>query len=322
MKDTLSTKSLAHGTIVREPVGAEQGYWVGAPGVFFDESHKTYYLTYRIRQPRGVDPDRGAEARIARSHDGVRFEDVWSVTKDVFSSTSIERCAVRRGLDGQWRYYVSFVDPADSRWCIAVLKAGQIDQFNASNAQRLLTAPDLNFEGIKDPWIFEFNGQYCMIVSVAVATTETSDQSHTSCDIFNTGQCRSATGLATSNNLDTWQWRGILFAPPVSGWDAYTRRINSVVFHDRRWIAPYDGIGSHEDNYEEKTGLAELQDLRTCTSLTTTGPAFTSPHASGSLRYMDLQSIQGRYRAWYEFARSDGSHDLRAATFDELKPPL
>lgn len=322
MEPILTPESLAHGAIIREPVGSEPGYWVGAPGIFFEESERAYYLTYRIRRPRGVGPDRGGEARIARSDDGVRFEDIWSVTKEVFSSPSIERCAVRRGRDDQWRYFVSFVDPADGRWCVASLKAARIERLDPSNLRRVFSAPELDLEGIKDPWIFEHDGQYCMIVSVAVAIAETSDQSHATADIYNTGQCCSATGLATSNDLDIWQWRGLIFEPPDFGWDAYVRRINSVVLHEGQWIAPYDGISGHADNYEEKTGLAESRDLRTWSSLSPTGPAFTSPHASGSLRYMDLQSIHGRYHAWYEFARPDGAHDLRVAMFDELRLPL
>jgi len=112
----LNSETLARGQILREPVGFENGYWVGAPEVFYAADEKACYLTYRIRRPRGVAPDRGGEARIARSTDFQNFQDVWSVTKDQFRTASIERCALRKGPDGLWRYFACFVDPADGRW--------------------------------------------------------------------------------------------------------------------------------------------------------------------------------------------------------------
>src|SRR5256885_6491636 len=98
---SLTAESLASGRIVREPAGCENGYWVGAPGVFYAKDERACYLTYRIRRPRGISPDRGGEARIARSTDLKTWQDIWTVTKDKFDSASIERCALRKGSDGQ-----------------------------------------------------------------------------------------------------------------------------------------------------------------------------------------------------------------------------
>ncbi len=313
---TLTSEMLAGGEIVRGPVGAGKGYWVGAPGAYYDAAEKAFYLTYRIRRPRGVQPDRGGEARVARSEDGVRFEDVWSVTKDAFSSSSIERCCLRRGPKGQWRYFASYVDPADGRWCVAVLKALVVDALDPSKVERVFSATALGLEGIKDPWIFECEGVYHMIVSVAVATPKTSAESHSTQDIYNTGQCVSATGLATSPDLDEWKWDGVVFSPEGGGWDGYCRRINSVVRQGERWLAFYDGGASERENYEEKTGLAESSDLKSWKSLTPDGPALTSPHASGSLRYMDVAVVGDTAHLFYEFAREDGSHDLRTVRVD------
>src|SRR2546423_3438141 len=119
---------LSSGSIIREPVAFEAAYWAGAPGAFYDREAGAWYLTYRIRRPRGVPPDRGGEARIARSTDLKNWDDVWSVTKDKFDSASIERCALRKGADGQWRYFVSYVDPADGRWCVSVLTARDVQR--------------------------------------------------------------------------------------------------------------------------------------------------------------------------------------------------
>ena len=301
---------LANGQVIREPDGYGKGFWIGAPGLFHDRSDGTFYLSYRIRRPRGILPDRGAETRIARSSDGVNFEDMWSAKKEDFPTTSIERSALCRGSDNQWRLFTSYVDPADHRWCVAVIEAPTIEQLDPIRLRRVFSAADLGLEGIKDPWVFEHEGLFHMIVSVALTTPQTNETSHAACDIYNTGQCLSATGLATSPDLNQWQWVGVIFTPS-EGWDRYCRRINSLVFHDGRFLAFYDGSESHEDNYEEKTGLAESTNLRNFRSLTPDGPAFISPNASGSLRYVDIQVIDGQAHIFYEFTREDGSHDLR-----------
>jgi len=299
------------GQIVREPVGAEKGYWVGAPGAFYAEDEKAFYLTYRIRRPRGVAPDRGGEARIARSTDLRNFQDVWSVNKDQFSTASIERCALRKGPDQVWRYFACYVDPADGRWGVWMLKARNPAKFDPANARPLFSARSLGLEGVKDPWIFYQDGLFHLFLSVAVATPRTAAASHATLDIFNTGDCISATALATSRDLDTWDWQGVVSAPGGPGWDAYCRRINSVLPWAGKFWAFYDGSASAVENYEEKTGLAVSTDLRDWRSATPTAPALTSPHASGSLRYLDAQVVESKTWCFYEFARADGAHDLR-----------
>src|SRR5438477_4729410 len=109
MAEGLTSRSLAEGRVLREPVAAARGYWAGAPGAYYAADEAAWYLTYRIRRPRGVAPDRGGEARIARSQNLQQWDEVWSVTKEKFESASIERCALRKGADSQWRYFASFV---------------------------------------------------------------------------------------------------------------------------------------------------------------------------------------------------------------------
>ena len=309
MKTNLTSELLASGQIIKHPVGDEKGYWVGAPGVFYATDEKAWYLTYRIRRPRGVEPDRGGEARIARSTDLKTWEDIWAVTKDRYDSASIERSAIRKGPDGIWRYITSYVDPAAGRWCVASMKASDPRIFDPATRKVIFTAQPLGLEGIKDPWLFEADGKFHMVLSVATPTPRTSDQSHSTLDIFNTGECVSATALASSKDLDHWEYGGLVFKPEASGWDCYCRRINSIAKIGGKEIAFYDGSASHLDNYEEKTGLA-IQDSGWKT-ITPDGPAFISPHASGSLRYIDAQVVGDDVFIFYEFARNDGAHDLR-----------
>jgi len=312
----LNSETLARGQILREPVGFENGYWVGAPEVFYAADEKACYLTYRIRRPRGVAPDRGGEARIARSTDFQNFQDVWSVTKDQFRTASIERCALRKGPDGLWRYFACFVDPADGRWCVEVIKSSEIRALDPARSRRLFSAQPLGLEGVKDPWILEEDGRFYMLLSVAIRTPKTQDNSHATLDIFNTGECVSATGLAVSTDLEKWEWQGVVFAPEATGWDAYCRRLNSVVPHDGKYFGFYDGSAGHLENYEEKAGLAISTDLQNWQSLTPKEPYLTSPHTSHSLRYLDAHAAGGNLWLFYEFARPDGAHDLRCARAD------
>ncbi len=308
MSNLIRADLFSAGAVIREPAGFEKGYWVGAPGAFYSARERALYLTYRIRRPRGVAPDRGGEARIARSTDFTRFEDVWSVTKDQFDTASIERCAVHQGDDGQWRYFLSMVDPADGRWCVSVIHASSPGSFEPARARRLFSAPELGLEGAKDPWIRKTAHGFSMYLSVAVPTPKTSGQSHATLDIFNTGDCVSATALATSTDLENWSWQGVVFTPSESGWDKYCRRLNCILPHGRAF---YDGSASERENYEERTGLARAAGPLEWRTETPGGPILTSPHASGSLRYIDAVEVDGRLNLFYEFARADGAHDLR-----------
>jgi hypothetical protein len=314
---TITNELLAAGTVIREPVGREQGYWVGCPGAFFDPTERAWYLTYRIRRPRGVAPDRGGEVRIARSTDLAHWDDVLTIHKDQYNSASIERSCLHRGRDGLWRYFTSYVDPVDGRWCTALMKAARVEQLDPAMREVIFTAAPLQLEGVKDPWILERDGVYHLFFSIAIPTPKTTDSSHATLDIFNTGECKSGTGLATSRDLDHWEWQGVIFAPGDTGWDKYCRRINSVVPLGGKYLAFYDGSASHLENYEEKTGLAVSTDLRHWQVLTPDGPKFTSPHASTSLRYVDAKYANSRWHLFYEFARPDSAHDMRLITCAE-----
>ena len=136
----------ASGTVIGRPLGQGAGYWAGAPGVRYDAQLDRFHVVYRLRRPRGVEPDRGAEIRIAASQDGIAFEDIWSGAKKQLDTTSIERCALARRPDGAWRLYVSYVDPADGRWQISLVEAQQPDQFDLASARPVLTAADIGAE--------------------------------------------------------------------------------------------------------------------------------------------------------------------------------
>lgn len=317
----LTSELLARGTVIREPMGNSAGYWVGCPGAFYDESEQAWYLTYRIRRPRGVQPDRGGEVRIARSTDLKQWDDVLTIRKDQYQSASIERSAIHRGRDGLWRYFTSYVDPADGRWCTALMKAAKVEQLNPAQREVIFTGAPLGLEGVKDPWILEVGGVYHLFLSIALPTPRTNAGSHGTLDIFNTGECVSATGLATSRDLDKWEWQGVVLKPDATGWDKYCRRINSVVHVGDRWLAFYDGSASEAENYEERCALAASENLRDWRSVSPAGPFVTSPFASGSARYFDAKFANGQWHLFYEFARQDGAHDMRVVVLDASALP-
>ncbi|QDU38194.1 hypothetical protein Mal4_25190 [Maioricimonas rarisocia] len=300
------------GQVVVEPTGSGKGYWVGAPGVYYDVESATFYLTYRVRRPRGVEPDRGAEIHIARSSDGIQFEEIWVGRKEELNTTSIERCVIARSDSGAWRLYVSYVDPEDARWRTDVTEANAPDAFKLADCRPVLTPAQLGVEGVKDPFLFRVGGMLHMIVSFATADQSAShDELHGTHDAYNTGLIRSRTGLATSVDGQTWNWEGEIFGPSESGWDCYCARIGSVWRQDGLWIGYYDGSADVSENYEERVGLVCGSDLHSLKRMTPDGPLMIQPNASGALRYFDVVALEDRTLIYYETAREDGSHDLR-----------
>lgn len=298
------------GVTIVAPAATTKGNWVGAPSVTYDAGLDRYFLCYRIREPR---PVRGGELRIAESSDGVTFKDIWSCTKEQLDSASIERAALVQTPEGGYRLYLSYVDPSDSRWRIDLLEAETPADFNTAHRRGVLTAEQADAEGVKDPWVVIVGGLYYMTVSYAprpsgAASTEAM---HGTQDVFNTGIAKSSTGLAISSDGIAFEWKGELFAPSESGWDSYACRIGSLLYIPPVFTAFYDGSDTVEDNYEERVGLAVSTDLSHFHRISVDGPALVSPFSSGSLRYLDALHVKDEILYYYEYARPDGSHELR-----------
>jgi hypothetical protein len=307
------------GTVIRQPPGEGAGYWAGAPGAMFDPVDGRFYLVYRLRRPRGVQPDRGAEVRIARSDDGVSFEDIWRGTKDQLDSPSVERCALVREAADRWALFVSYVDPRDGRWRIDRVEASAPDRFDLATAQPVLTAASVGAEGVKDPFLFRLAGLNHMIVSFAVTDQPASPEAlHGSADAYNTGLIRSATGLATSADGLSWTWDGPILAPQPGGWDSYCTRIGCLWPEPPVWVALYDGSANVSENYEERCGLAYSHDLRRFERVSRTGPWLKSTQGRGSVRYVDVLRLHEATYFYYEMSRLDHSHDLRVFRLENL----
>ncbi|HEX8918378.1 MAG TPA: hypothetical protein VF898_07735 [Chloroflexota bacterium] len=312
------------GDIVLEPEHEGQGYWVGAPGILYDLVERCWWLTYRRRRPRGMYADvlgeRGYLARVARSTDGLHFDDVWEVRQDEWNTPSMERFSLVR--DGDiYRLFVSYVDPADNRWRIDFLEADHPSRFEAASLHPALTADDVSHasneqvEGVKDPWVFRVGSTWHMLISYAARGLRTAHDAaimHQTADVYNTGLITAPTGLGTSSDGRHWQWEGqILHTGGPGTWDRYQSRLNSLVPLAGFWLGFYDGSASHQENYEERCGLATSTDLRHWTRLTSEQPAIVAPHGTRSVRYVEAIRQVGTLHCYYEYARPNGSHDLR-----------
>ena len=312
------------GEIILKPEDGAQGYWVGAPAVTWDASRDSFLLCYRRRRPREHTPDRGYLTVVAESADGKNFETIWSMTKDQLDTTSIEKCCLLRCEDGVYRYYFSYVDPADGRWRIDLVECGSPGDIDISSRREVFTAAsagaaqDAPVEGVKDPMVYHIDGTYHMFISYAEGAPRDDEDPglmHETSDVFNTGLLYSTSALATSTDGRDFQWRGNCLDVGAEGsWDSYATRLGAIVKGRNGWYGYYDGSASHLDNYEEKTGFAASDDLSTWTKLTPSAPAISVPQATGSVRYACGVERGNTLFVYYEMALEDGSHDLRLVT--------
>ena len=101
-----------------------------------------------------------------------------------------------------------------------------------------------------------------------------------------------STAHATSGDGLDWTWHGTVLRGRDGLWDARGARV-TVVLPDGR--TSYDGRATKEENFSERTGLADARD---------------APVADA--RYLDVLPLPGgAHRIYYEAPLPDGSHELR-----------
>lgn len=299
----------AAGTLVLGPEKNETGYWTGCAGVLHDGER--IWLTYRQRRPRGVDPERGWRCAVAVSDDGINFTDVWSVHKHELRSSSMERFCLTPTDDGGYRLFLSYVDPEDNRWRVDALTATDPSKFDIATRQPALTAASTGTEGVKDPYVLRIGPVSYLFASYAAPLASVDAQAHATADIYNVGATTHPTGLATSLDGESFTWHGQVLAVG-KGWNRYQARLNSVVpVPGGGYVGFFDGSASHEENYEERCGIAVSSDLFTWRTLSGDRPWVTSPYGSTSVRYLDASIVDGQWWMYYEMTREDSSHELR-----------
>lgn len=301
--------------VLMEPEQAEPNYWVGCASALVEEDR--VLITFRRRRPRGEGAERGWQIGVAavdHSLDPATLRELVTVHKDELGTASMERACLVHDADGGYELYLSYVDPADDRWRVDVVRATAVEDLDITTRSGVLTAADIGEEGVKDPRVVTTPEGQVMILSVAAAKADdgAAPDAHATQDIYNTDEAKSLTGLARRTADGAWEYLGTVLAPPEEGWDSNVTRIGSVLPVAEGYLAFYDGEHSWRNNYEELAGLALSPDLRSWDRVTAEGPYKRAGGRTDSIRYVDSVRIEGVTVLFYEITRPDGAHDLRA----------
>lgn len=266
-------------SVVVPAPGAGFGQWVGAPSAALAADGEIA-LTYRLRR---VD-QRGAAVVVVASEDGVRTRTVATLDKERFGAESLERPALVRRPDGGWRIYVCCATPGSKHWWIDALDADTLEGLATAEPKTVFAGDDRT--GVKDPVVRVVDGRWHAWICCHPLDVKDAED-------------RMTTAYATSDDGLGWQWHGTVLAGRPGEWDARGARVTAVLPDGR---AAYDGRATAEENFDERTGLADPSDGK----LTATG----EPVAA--VRYLDVLPLpDGGYRLYYEAPLPDGSHELR-----------
>ncbi|HVT66980.1 MAG TPA: hypothetical protein VHF26_04465 [Trebonia sp.] len=290
--------------IAIEPPGTGPGFWAGAPSAVAADGG--VYLAYRLRRPLGA--GRGYAVAISFAADGVAFGPPLAViTKEEMDSESLERPELVRLPGGGWRLYLSCATTGTRHWRVEAADAAHPAGFDVRQ-RRVVLPGDPRKRAVKDPVITHHGGQWHMWATI-----------HPLADPDETDQM--TTEYATSANGLDWTWQGAALSGRPGEWDSRGTRVTAVRFTGDSitgegaypLTAYYDGRASAAENYEERTGVARGADPLALVPVSRpgAGPAVSSPHRNGALRYLDLVDLpDGRTRLYYEMAQPDGSHAL------------
>jgi len=110
------------------------------------------------------------------------------------------------------------------------------------------------------------------------------------------------TAYATSADGLDWAWHGTVLEGRPGAWDARGARVTAVLPDGR---LTYDGRATKEENFSERTGLADLR-----AGSATLAAVHGDPVSDA--RYLDVLPLPGgAHRLYYEAPLPDGSHELR-----------
>lgn len=302
----------SEGVTLLSPEVDAPGYWVGAPALWLDED--ALYLSVRWRRP--LEAGRGWKSEIYRLRDIATLEPVWACTADQFESESIERSALVRIPGGAWRYYVSYLDPADRRWRIDLLEADELTALDPARRIPVLDAANTFSEGVKDPVVLLLDGLFYLFAGYGprdrVTDGATPEQLHGTGNVFTTGLVDHPTGLWVSADGRRFGFERDIVTPG-DGWDANVTRVSTVMPTDAGFLIYYDGRTTEGDVYEDRTGMVFSQDLSTTVRHSNDGPLLQGHAGTRCLRYLDYAVLGDSLFYVYETSTANGAHELRAS---------
>lgn len=262
------------------------GNWAGAASAVLVDG--VTWLTWRVRRP--LTDGRGVTVVVARSDDGVRFEEVATVSREDFGAESFERPVLVPLREGGWRLYLSCATPGSKHWWVDSLTAATVE--GLPTGTRHVVHEGDEHTGVKDPVVTVGPDGYEMWL----CCHPLDEPGHE--DRMTTRRLTSADGLS-------WQDQGEVLAGRDGTWDARGARVTAVLPDG---LVLYDGRADAESNWYEATGVATWNGV----ALTRAEmPPIRSPHSDGAFRYAAAVPLpDGRTRFYVEAARPDGAHDL------------
>src|SRR4051794_34494013 len=201
--------------------GAGPGNWAGAASaVLVDE---TFWLTYRVRRP--LAEGRGVSVVVARSADGVTFEEVAVVDREAFGCESFERPVLVPVPGIGWRLYLSCATPGSKHWWVDSLTAAT--PADLPGGERRVVLPGDEHVAVKDPVVEQTPDGWRMWL----CCHPLSDAGH---------EDRMTTRLLTSADGLDWTDAGEVLAGRPGHWDARGARVTTVL-SDAPLVVLYDG---------------------------------------------------------------------------------
>jgi hypothetical protein len=285
-------------SVVVPAPGLGEGCWAGAPSAIV--SGGAVWLAYRLRRP--VHLGRGYANVVARSADGRTFETVTTVTSAQLGCASLERPALVRRPDGGWRIYVSCATAGSKHWRVDALDADSPDRL--ADGKRTVVLPGSEVEAWKDVVVRPGPSGWRMW-----ACRHPLDAGDDAAD-------RMTTWYATSDDGLAWTMVAAALRPQPRTWAARGTRITEVLHTAGRWWALYDGRRTAAENFRERTGLAVGDRPDRFVALAGPVPA----KRGAALRYVSVIAVPEGWRAYFEAAAADGSHELRTVVVPT--PPI
>jgi hypothetical protein len=284
---------LATAVVAVKATGKGHGHWSGAPSAWFDGDW--IYLAYRVRAP--ISKGRGGYVVVARSRDGVHFEELCRIHKAQMKCESLERPDLMRLPNGRWRLYVSCATVGSKHWRVELLEAD--DPADFGQASSVVVMPGDDDWGVKDPVIDFSDGNWRAFATFHPLKPRRHED-------------RMYSWYATSPDGIAWDWKGAVLVGRPRMWDRRGTSICAVTFGEGVVTAYYNGRGTPDWNvkerYEERLGMAIGSDPM---SLAAVGDAPVAEEPGGKgLRYLEILRVPGGHRFYYELGRQDGSHDL------------